>query len=70
MIYTRFGSPVTISRAELTDPAETSVRFVEIRYEQDGTIREGVAVGELRADGGIAEIAEAIDRARRTGGVA
>ena len=49
MIYTRFGSPVTIVGRDSIG------EWLRVRY-QDGATRE-VHFGDLRADGGVAEIA-------------
>jgi hypothetical protein len=52
MIYSRFGSQVTILE-------DTGGGWVNVRRESDGTLHEW-HVAELKADGGIAEITAAI----------
>jgi hypothetical protein len=59
MIYTRMGSPVRVVAAG-------DDGFVLVEYQEDGDTRE-VHVGDLRADGGAAEIDEAIAGAIHAG---
>lgn len=53
-IMTQFGSPVTIEAVEFQEDQA----WITVKYE-DGKTRE-VALGELRADGGLQEIMQDI----------
>ena len=57
MIYTRFGSPVTIISADYD--ADDNVLWCDA-IRQDGSKLHGIAVYEFRADGGMMEIDDAI----------
>jgi len=56
MIYTRFGLTVTIVKGDI-EKGE-----VDIEYKEDGRIRE-TTIDFLRADNGIQEIQESIEKA-------
>ena len=56
MIYTRFGLAVTIIKGNI-EKSE-----VDIKYKEDGRIRE-TTIDFLRADNGIQEIQESIEKA-------
>ena len=60
MIYTRFGSPVRILEFD-----EASGEAV-IKREEDGMVWE-VHVSELKADGGLNEIWDAIEKGEKNG---
>ena len=57
MIYTRFGSVVEVVGKNY------NTGDIEIKYPNGET--ENMAIYELKADGGIAEIEEAAEKARR-----
>ena len=61
MIYTRFGLAVTIIKGDI-EKGE-----VDIQYKKDGRIRE-TTIDFLRADKGIQEIQEAIEKANEKQG--
>ena len=56
MIYTKFGFAVTIIKGDI-EKSE-----VDIKYKEDGRIRE-TTIDFLRADNGIQEIQESIEKA-------
>lgn len=56
MIYTRFGSPVTVVASETDDKSQM---WVKVKY-SDGETKV-VPMYELKADDGLAEICKAVD---------